>query len=249
MAPDGSTNEIARHLLEANEDRLAALAPVLMDRVAEEIGLPAPPLDHKWPADVIEATREFLVCVATDDMERLGGERWDRRAGRAGVGPRWGRGRGTLRLHPRGCAPGPGGGPPSGPARSPAPRPRGRPRAAGRCGRTGHHPSPAHGRRRLHRRACRADHRVSRLPRDGAAAQRPSGRRPLGADLRRRLPARVRMRGRPGRLRALRRKYFGELDRLPRTSARCSSRRSASGCSSGATGRGSPRPSRFTRRP
>lgn len=72
MAPDGSTNEIARDLLEANEDRLAALAPVLMDRVAEEIGLPAPPLDHKWPADVIEATREFLVCVATDDMERLG---------------------------------------------------------------------------------------------------------------------------------------------------------------------------------
>lgn len=72
MAPHGSTNEIARHLLEANEDRLAALAPVLMDRVAEEIGLPAPPLDHKWPADVIEATREFLVCVATDDMERLG---------------------------------------------------------------------------------------------------------------------------------------------------------------------------------
>ncbi|WP_412070795.1 helix-turn-helix domain-containing protein [Micrococcus luteus] len=132
-------------------------------------------------------------------MERLGGERWDRRAGRAGVGPRWGRGRGTLRLHPRGCAPGPGGGPPSGPARSPAPRPRGRPRAAGRCGRTDHHPSPAHGRRRLHRRACRADHRVSRLPRDGAAAQRPSGRRPLGADLRRRLPARARLRGRPGR--------------------------------------------------
>lgn len=53
----------------------------------------------------------------------------------------------------------------------------------------------------------------------------------------------------PVAVRALRRKYFGDLDRLPRTSVRCSSRRSASGCSSGATGRGSPRPSRFTRRP
>lgn len=159
-------------------------------------------------ASTIAINTPTVACRPRSDVEPnarpmtwsgWGGERWDRRAGRAGVGPRWGRGRGTLRLHPRGCAPGPGGGPPSGPARSPAPRPRGRPRAAGRCGRTDHHPSPAHGRRRLHRRACRADHRVSRLPRDDAAAQRPSGRRPLGADLRRRLPARARLRGRPSR--------------------------------------------------
>lgn len=71
MTPESSTNGIARHLLEADEDRLAELAPRLMDQVAEEFGMPPLSVDHKWPVDVIEAIREFLVCVATDDEARL----------------------------------------------------------------------------------------------------------------------------------------------------------------------------------
>lgn len=57
MAPESSTNGIARHLLEANEDRLAELAPRLMDQVAAEFGMPPLSVDHKWPVDVIEAIR------------------------------------------------------------------------------------------------------------------------------------------------------------------------------------------------
>lgn len=72
MALERSTNQIARYLLEANESQLGALAPLLMDRVAGEFGMPTLPLDHKWPADIIGAVREFLVCVATNDAARLG---------------------------------------------------------------------------------------------------------------------------------------------------------------------------------
>lgn len=66
-----TTNGMARHLLAANEGQLRLLAPVLMDAVARELGLPQPSPDHKWPADIVEATREFLTCVAMDDLGRI----------------------------------------------------------------------------------------------------------------------------------------------------------------------------------
>lgn len=65
------TNDIARHLLDANEDRLAELTPRMIDVIAEELGMPPLAPDHQWPADIIGATREFLVCVATDDHARI----------------------------------------------------------------------------------------------------------------------------------------------------------------------------------
>lgn len=67
-----STGGVARHLLEANETRLTELAPLMLDVVAEELDLPPLSAENKWPTDVVAATREFLVCVAHDDMPRLG---------------------------------------------------------------------------------------------------------------------------------------------------------------------------------
>lgn len=66
-----ATNGLAAHLLAANEEQLRLLTPVLIDLVAQELRLPPLPFDHKWPADILEATREFLTCIATDDLERV----------------------------------------------------------------------------------------------------------------------------------------------------------------------------------
>lgn len=66
-----TTNGMARHLLAANEEELERLAPGLVDHVARRIGAPAPRADHHWPVDVVAATREFLTCVATDDLGRI----------------------------------------------------------------------------------------------------------------------------------------------------------------------------------
>lgn len=67
-----TTNGMARHLLAANEEQLRRLAPALMEHVAEELGMPRVSPDHQWPADVVEAIREFLTCVATDDLQSIG---------------------------------------------------------------------------------------------------------------------------------------------------------------------------------
>ncbi|MGO1166316.1 MAG: helix-turn-helix domain-containing protein [Janibacter sp.] len=65
------TNGIARALLAANEAELAQLIPRLVEEVAKELALPPVPPDHKWPADLLEVTREFLTCVAMDDLDRI----------------------------------------------------------------------------------------------------------------------------------------------------------------------------------
>lgn len=71
MSTRQTTNGMARHLLAANEQELERLAPALVDRVAERLGAPAPPVDHHWPVDIVAATREFLTCVAMDDVARI----------------------------------------------------------------------------------------------------------------------------------------------------------------------------------
>ena len=72
MSGDLSTNEMAGRLLTAHDTELADLVPTLIERVSREFGLPAPEPEHQWPADLIAAVREFLVCVATNDLERIG---------------------------------------------------------------------------------------------------------------------------------------------------------------------------------
>lgn len=62
---------MAQYLLEVNEEQLRRLAPMLTDHVAEELGMPPVSADHQWPADVVEAVREFLTCVATDDLQHI----------------------------------------------------------------------------------------------------------------------------------------------------------------------------------
>lgn len=66
-----ATNRMARHLLTANEDQLRLLALTLMDHVADELGMPRMSPGYKWPVDVVAATREFLTCVAMDDLQRV----------------------------------------------------------------------------------------------------------------------------------------------------------------------------------
>ncbi|WP_068262577.1 helix-turn-helix domain-containing protein [Janibacter limosus] len=63
---------MARHLLATNEPELAQLTPRLVAAVAKEIGVSPVPLDHKWPADIFEVVREFLACVAMNDLDRIG---------------------------------------------------------------------------------------------------------------------------------------------------------------------------------
>lgn len=63
---------MARHLLAANESELAQLIPRLVTEVAKELGVPPVPVDHKWPADILEVVREFLICVAMNDLDRIG---------------------------------------------------------------------------------------------------------------------------------------------------------------------------------
>ncbi len=72
MSGDLSTNELAGRLLADHDAELSDLVPVLVERVASELGLPAPATAHQWPADITAALREFLVCLATNDLERLG---------------------------------------------------------------------------------------------------------------------------------------------------------------------------------
>lgn len=65
------TNGLAAQLLDANEDKVAELAPLLVERVAAELDLPRVPVDQLWPGDVVQLTRQFLVHVASGELRRI----------------------------------------------------------------------------------------------------------------------------------------------------------------------------------
>lgn len=65
------TSGLAAQLLDANEDKVAELAPALVERFGAEFGLPHVPVDLLWPGDIVELTRQFLVHVASDEIRRI----------------------------------------------------------------------------------------------------------------------------------------------------------------------------------
>lgn len=71
MSRGDSTSEMAHRLLAANEEQIDRLAPLLVERVRQEFGS-STDVDGYWPVDLVHATREFLVCVAANDFDRLG---------------------------------------------------------------------------------------------------------------------------------------------------------------------------------
>lgn len=53
------------------ESRLSELTRLQIDKVGEALGVHPLPAVHRWPGDGHELTREFLQCVAANDLERL----------------------------------------------------------------------------------------------------------------------------------------------------------------------------------
>lgn len=72
MSGERDTNGMARQLLAVNEPQLALLAPLLIDRVAEELGAAPVAADRGWLTSAVETTREFLACIASNDLDRIG---------------------------------------------------------------------------------------------------------------------------------------------------------------------------------
>ena len=67
-----ATNALARELLESHGSELGNWVPDLLRDVLAELGLPEVPIEHEWPVDIVAVAREFVTCVATDDLDRLG---------------------------------------------------------------------------------------------------------------------------------------------------------------------------------
>lgn len=67
-----TTNALARELLESYGSELENWVPHLVRGVSAELGLPEVPIEHEWPVDIVAVVREFVTCVATDDLNRLG---------------------------------------------------------------------------------------------------------------------------------------------------------------------------------
>ena len=67
-----TTNALARELLESHGSELEKRVPDLVRGVSAELGLPEVPIEHEWPVDIVAVAREFVTCVATDDLARLG---------------------------------------------------------------------------------------------------------------------------------------------------------------------------------
>ena len=67
-----ATNALARELLESYGSELENWVPHLVRGVSAELGLPEVPIEHEWPVDIVAVAREFVTCVATDDLDRLG---------------------------------------------------------------------------------------------------------------------------------------------------------------------------------
>jgi hypothetical protein len=63
---------LARELLASHGSELENLVPHLVQGVSRELGLPEVPIEHEWPVDIVAVAREFVTCVATDDLDRLG---------------------------------------------------------------------------------------------------------------------------------------------------------------------------------
>ena len=66
-----ATNALARELLESHGSELGNWVPDLLRDVLAELGLPEVPIEHEWPVDIVAVAREFVTCVATDDLDRL----------------------------------------------------------------------------------------------------------------------------------------------------------------------------------
>lgn len=71
MSGDLSANELAGRLLADHDTELSDLVLLLVERVSSDLALPPPAPEHQWPADLTAALREFLVCLATNDLERI----------------------------------------------------------------------------------------------------------------------------------------------------------------------------------
>ena len=67
-----ATNALARELLESYGSELENWVPHLVRGVSAELGLPEVPIEHEWPVDIVAVVREFVTCVVTDDLDRLG---------------------------------------------------------------------------------------------------------------------------------------------------------------------------------